>query len=100
MDKCCYCDSEYKIINNNRDYTLINLKGKRENHGHFFKNDTCHLLIRLMRKQIVPKSKYLQNAVLRISTDEQYKQKVLNKQDKNRNKEQYMNVNNGIKNKK
>jgi hypothetical protein len=96
MDKCCYCDTEYKIIHNNRDYTLVNLKGNYENHGHFCKESSCHLLIRLMRKQIVPKSRYLQNAVLRISTDEKYKQKVLNKQEKLKNKQQYMNVNNGF----
>jgi len=97
MDKCCYCDTEYKIIHNNGDYTLININAEYSAHGHFKKESTCHLLIRLMRKGIVPKSKYLQNAVLRISTDESYKQKVLNKQEKNRNKTTYINVNHGIK---
>ena len=66
----------------------------------FSKNSTCHLLIKLMRRYIVPKSKYLQDAVLRISTDEKYKEKVLVKQEKLRNKPNYMNVNNGIKTKK
>ena len=100
MDKVIYCDAEYKIIHNNRNYVLINLKGEQKNHGHFFKNSTCHLLIKLMRRYIVPKSKYLQDAVLRISTDEKYKEKVLVKQEKLRNKPNYMNVNNGIKTKK
>ena len=97
MDKCCYCDNEYKIIHNNRNYVLINLKGLWKNHGHFKKDSTCYMLIRFMRKGTVPKSKYLQDAVLRISTDEDYKQKVLAKQEKLRNKEFYYNVNKGIK---
>lgn len=97
MDKVVFCNEDYKIIHNNRNYTLINLKGIRENHGHFKKFDTCLMLIRLMKDQIVPRSKYLQNAVLRISTDEKYKQKILNKQKKLRNKPQYMNVNKGVK---
>lgn len=97
MDKVVFCNEDYKIIHNNRNYTLINLKGIRENHGHFKKFDTCLMLIRLMKDQIVPRSKYLQNAVLRISTDEKYKQKILNKQEKLRNKPQYMNVNKGVK---
>lgn len=97
MDKCCYCDSEYKIIHNNGDYTLINLNGSYENHGHFRKESSCHLLIRLMRKGIVPKSKYLQDAVLRISTDEKYKEKVLAKQAKDKDKSHYFNINKGLK---
>lgn len=97
MDKCCYCDSEYKIIHNNREYTLINLNGEYSAHGHFKKESTCHLLIRLMRKGIVPKSKYLQDAVLRISTDTKYKEKVLLKQAKDKDKQSYCNINKGLK---
>ena len=97
MDKCCYCDTEYKIIHNNRNYVLINLKGVQENHGHLKKLNTCHMLIRLMRKGTVPKSKYLQDAVLRISTDEKYKELVLLKQAKDKDKQFYRNINKGIK---
>ena len=97
MDKCCYCDSDYKIIHNNRNYVLINLKGVQKNHGHLKKLDTCMMLIKLMKNKIVPRSKYLQESVLRISTDEAYKQKVLNNQEKNNNKQSYYNVNKGIK---
>lgn len=91
-----YSDENYKIIKTYRDYTLINLKGEEKNHAHVQKTDTCFLLIRLIKKQIVPKSKYLQNAVLRLTTDEKYIEKILNKQAKNKNKQQYFNVNKGI----
>ena len=90
-----YTDDNYKIIKSYRDYTLINLKGKKENHAHVQKSDTCFLLIKLIKKQIVPKSKYLQDAVLRLTTDEKYIEKILNKQAKNKNKQQYFNVING-----
>jgi len=99
IDKIVFCNEDYKIIHNNRDFTLINLKGERENHGHLMKQDTCMMLIRLMRNKIVPKSLYLQNAVLRITTDEKYKELILAKQDKNINKQRYININHGIKNK-
>lgn len=97
MDKVVFCNDDYKIIHNNRDYTLINLKGNYSNHGHFCKESSCFLLIRLMKKQIVPKSKYLQDAVLRISTDEKYKEKVLAKQAKDKDKSHYFNINKGLK---
>lgn len=90
-----YADDKYKIIKSGRDYTLINIHGEYNCHAHMKKSDTCFLLIRLIEKQIVPKSLYLQNAVLRLITDESYREKILNKQAKNKNKQQYFNVNNG-----
>lgn len=98
MGKFVFCNDEFKIIHNHGDFVLINLKGKEENHGHFLKKNTCFMLIRLMKKYTVPKSKFLQDAVLRISTDDLYKQKILNKQEKLKNKPHYINVNSGIKN--
>lgn len=97
MDKVCYSDENYKVIHNNRNYVLINLKGEYENHGHLKKLSTCLMLIKLMKNNIVPKSKYLQYAVLRISLDEKYKENVSIKQDKNRNRMLYININKGVK---
>ena len=54
------------------------------------------MLIRFMRKGTVPKSKYLQDAVLRISTDEKYKELILLKQAKNKDRQFYRNINKGI----
>lgn len=51
-----------------------------------------------MDENIVPDSKYLRETVLRISLDDKYKEKVKNKIDKDRNKQQYININKGIKN--
>lgn len=91
-----YADDKYKILKSGRDYTLINIHADYKCHGHFKKVDTCFLLIKLIKKKIVPKSLYLQNAALRLTTDEKYKEKILNKQAKNKNKQQYFNVNKGI----
>lgn len=91
-----YADDKYKILKTGRDYTLINIHAEYSCHAHIQKVDTAFLLIRLIKKQIVPKSLYLQNAALRLTTDEKYKEKILNKQAKNKNKQQYFNVNKGI----
>lgn len=91
-----YADDKYKILKGSRGYTLINLKGEEKNHAHLKKQNTCMVLIKLIERQLVPKSKYLQNAALRLTTDEKYKEKILNKQAKNKNKQQYFNVNKGI----
>lgn len=86
---------DYKILQNSRGYILINTKGGYENHGYMKKIGTCLLLIKLMEKKQVPYSKYLQEAALRISTDEKYKEKILIKQQKDKNKTRYVNVNKG-----
>jgi hypothetical protein len=91
-----YADDKYRILKSGRDYTLINIHAEYKCHGHFRKADTCFLLMRLMREQIVPKSIYLQDAALRLTTDESYKQKILNKQEKERNKLNFYNVNKGV----
>lgn len=91
-----YADDKYKILKTGRDYTLINIHADYSHHAHFKKQDSCFLLMRLIKNQIVPKSLYLQNAALRLTTDEKYKEKILNKQAKNKNKQQYFNVNKGI----
>jgi hypothetical protein len=86
-----YQDKDFKIINTCRNYVLVNKRGTKENHGHFKKPDTCHLMIKLIRKMEVPKSKYLQDAALRISINEDYKNKIFKKRDK----QHYVNINKG-----
>lgn len=90
-----YSDDNYKIINAKNEYVLINLKGEYEAHGHFKTRDVCFLIIDLIKKKRVPKSKYLREAVLRISTDEKYKEKVVFKITKDKNRTRYFNVNKG-----
>ena len=51
-----YNDDDFKILNSSRgSYILINKHGEYSNHGHFKKADTCHLMIKLIRRMEVPK---------------------------------------------
>lgn len=90
-----YADDEYKILNSKGDYLLCNVNAEYKCHAHLKKADTCFLLMKLIRRQIVPKSRYLQEAALRVTTDEGYIKKIKRKQAKERNKLQYYNVNKG-----
>lgn len=88
-----YKDEKYTVKKNREGFILCNNLGSYKNHGHFKKFDTCMLLIRLMEKNIVPKSSYLTESVLRISIEKEYLKKVKNKI--NRCKNKYINVNKG-----
>ena len=55
MAKTIYKDEDFQILDTHDDYVLKNLQGKHENHGHFKKADTCHLMIKLIRRMEVPK---------------------------------------------
>lgn len=95
MGGITYQDEDYKIIATKHDFVLRNRKGKYKNHGHFRKLKTCYLMMRLINDEEIPRSKYLQDAALRISTDEKYIEKILNRQNKLKNKEFYYNINKG-----
>lgn len=96
MEKTVYASDDFKVVNSKNEYVLVNLNGEHRHHAHLKKADTCFLLMKLIRKKIVPQSKYLQEAAIRLSTDDDYIKKIRHKQEKNRNKEQYYNVNKGL----
>ena len=64
----------YKIQKGSRGYIVSNVNGKYENHGHFQKLSTCYVIIRLLRKNTIPKSPYLIEAARRITIDHKYKE--------------------------
>jgi hypothetical protein len=88
--------NEYKILQNKRDYIVVNTNGKYENHGHFKKLSTCYVIIRLLQRKTIPKSDYLLEAARRITTDSQYKQTLELKQEKNKQRQRYFNSNKGV----
>ena len=96
ISQVLYSNKKYKIIKNSRHYILINKCGEYENHGHFKKYNTCLKVIQLMERQTVPKSHYLRESVLRISTDKKYKEKVRIKVEKDAQKKMYININKGV----
>lgn len=89
-----YCDNEYRIVKDKRGYVVINMRGEYEHHSHLKKESTCYLLIRLVKRRIVPDSKYLMEAARRISLDEKYIDRIERRQQ--REVQRYFNVNNGV----
>ena len=88
--------NEYKILQKERDYIVVNTNGKYENHGHFKNLSACYTIIKLMQKKIIPKSDYLLEAARRITTDSNYKQILELKQLKNKQRQYYFNSNKGV----
>jgi hypothetical protein len=95
MSQLIYADDKYKILKNYSGYILINKKGEYENHGHFKKKGTCFTMIKLIEDLKVPKSDYLREAALRISTNDKYKRDIRIKIEKDKQKPNYVNINKG-----
>jgi hypothetical protein len=87
---------EYKILQNERDYIVVNAKGKYENHEHFKKLSTCFVIIRLMQRKTIPNKPFLIEAARRITVDDTYEQVLANKQQKNKQRQYYFNSNKGV----
>lgn len=86
------------MIRDKRGHVIHNTKGDfTEYHGHIKKLGTCKLLFKLMDKRIVPDSSYLRETVLRISMNKKYKDKVIRKIQKDKDRQQYININKGMK---
>ena len=87
---------EYKILETQRDYIIVNTNGKYENHGHFKKLSTCFVLIRLLQRKTIPNKPFMIEAARRLTTDDTYKQVLSKKQQKNRQRQYYFNSNKGV----
>jgi hypothetical protein len=88
--------NEYKILQKERDYIVVNTNGKYENHGHFKNLSACYTIIKLMQKKTIPKSDYLLEAARRITTDSAYREALTIKQKKNKQRQRYFNSNKGV----
>ena len=76
--------NEYKILQNKRDYIVVNTNGKYENHGHFKKLSTCYVIIRLLQRKTIPNKPFMIEAAKRITTDSTYREALTIKQKKNK----------------
>lgn len=88
--------NEYKILQNERDYIVVNTNGKYENHGHFKKLSTCYVIIRLLQRKTIPNKPFMIEAARRITTDSAYKKALTIKQKKNKQRQRYFNSNKGV----
>lgn len=86
----------YKIQKGSRGYIVSNVNGKYENHGHFQKLSTCYVIVRLIRKNTIPKSPYLIEAARRITTNLKYKEILTHKLKRLKRKQPYYNSNKGV----
>ncbi len=86
------CD-EYLIKTNKRGYVVINTNGDYKNHSHFKKIGAAKKSIAITKNKIIPKSEYMMEACMRLSTDEAYiaKIKELYEVKNNKKKSKYKN---------
>lgn len=92
MDK----PSDFMIMECGNHYVLINKKGKVENHTHLKKKDTCYLLIKLVCRKQIPRSPYLRTSAKRISRNKKYIREIEIKEEKDKQKLQYFNLQKGV----
>jgi hypothetical protein len=75
-----YHDSNFKIYKSSKGYILHNInKEFSEGHTHVQKYDTCMVMIKLIERKQLPKSrsKYFIESLIRISADKKYIRKIL-----------------------
>jgi hypothetical protein len=92
----CLGKDKLKIIDCNGYYTIVNLNGSYENHTHIKRQQTCKMLIKLFNKRAVPKSEYLRESCKRLILDKSYIEKIEIKQEKDKNKQSYLNSQKGV----
>ena len=91
-----YQEGQYKVIQDSRGYVLINTEGSYKAHGHIKSLHIAKKVIKMMKKNTVPNSDYLRGTVLRVSTDEAYKDKIRHKISKDKDKLGFININKGL----
>lgn len=65
--------SEFSIKKDgNRGYVVVRLNMPENFHAHVSTLNGCRILINLIDKGVLPRSKYLQESCRRILTDEEY----------------------------
>lgn len=72
-------------------YTVINLKGKEENHTHFNNYNIACMVAGCVNNKKIPYRRSLLSHCLRLSTDKDYTERLRN----NKVKEKYVNINKG-----
>jgi hypothetical protein len=91
----------YKILRFKRYYLIANTQGSYSNHTHIKVRSrtgekeykVCKTLVGLIENKRIPKSNYLLQSAIRLTLDEEYKEQLLEVQQ--RRKQRYFNVNKG-----
>ncbi len=69
---------EFSIKCTKRGYVLIRVDGEYSQHAHIRSKKTCDLLIDLIKKGKMPRSKYLKGSCKRLLTEKEYESLVEN----------------------
>jgi len=83
--------NQFNIIKDSRGYIVVRIGGEYAQHAHIKTKNACRLLIKLIEDNKLPTSYYLQGSCKRLLTEEEYRRLKSKKQN-------YTNVNKGIKN--
>lgn len=81
---------KYRIYECNEYLLVVNVNGRLENHSHFSikgRNkkkvlDTCNMLIKLIEHRRIPRSDYLLQSAIRLTTYKRYKAKLLKEKER------------------
>ena len=79
----------FDIIKQHGNYIVSRVDGEYSMHAHVSTMNGCQLLIRFIRQNRLPTSKYLQGSCRRLLTEEEYSRLKPKKQ-------RYVNVNRGV----
>lgn len=106
MSRVIYTYKHYVVLDTFEGLVLKNSKGKKNNHAHFNRRkdregninlDTVKTCIRLCdSKRTDIKSKYIFEAVIRLTTDKDYKNNLERLYKKKFTRDRYINVNRGV----
>jgi len=77
-------------------FTISNLNGEHENHCHIDNKKSAELFKKQVERKIVPRGIYFRSCALRVTIDENYKEKILIKAAKDKQKQLYRNINKGV----
>lgn len=90
---------KFEVIHCGWYMTIANKKGKDRHHCHVYKEDTAHMLVRLMYKKRIPKSDYLRECVRRVSRDKKYIARIdeaIRKDEKRKRKKEQQDLCKGV----
>jgi hypothetical protein len=75
-----YHDCNFKVYKSGNEYILHNIHKKFQNgHTHVQKYDTCMVMIKLIERKRLPKSRsrFFIESLARVSNDKRYTRKIL-----------------------
>lgn len=77
-------------------FTVSNLNADYKHHCHIDNKKSAELFKKQVERKIVPRGKYFRSCALRVTIDDSYRDKILIKIDKDKQKQKYYNSSKGV----